>query len=181
MDKDNIVLESPEEVELRHNAIRQYMEEIFAEENKKAKNQKKIEKKNAANPNASRRRGKYQKEEKEEQSASEEIKLLTFEEMFEDEDPYTQLQPNILLLQLFLTFMLNSNSIQNSARAVFLLKLFYTQSTENIRSDAFRYCHKNGLHISGFFRIKEGLGMPEDRDIYYTLLHLSTKCQIFTK
>ena len=73
-----------------------------------------------------------------------------------------------------------TNLIQNKTpiRATFFLKIPFNQVTEDIRSDAFRYCHRQGLSPSGFFKIKEGImGFPEEYDTHNILCYIANKCQ----
>jgi hypothetical protein len=73
-----------------------------------------------------------------------------------------------------------TNLIQNKTpiRATFFLKIPFNQVTEDIRSDAFRYCHRQGLSPSGFFKIKEGIiGFPEEDYTHNILCDIANKCQ----
>ncbi len=60
--------------------------------------------------------------------------------------------------------------------AVFFLKLSHTQSRENIKSDAFRYCSQNALSIAHFLSIKED---PDNTDTCYALWEISRICDIY--
>lgn len=75
--------------------------------------------------------------------------------------------------------MLNSNSILLPTRAIFFLKIPFNQVTEDVKFDAFRYCHRHGLLRSGFFKIKEGIiGFPEEDYTHNILCEIARKYQM---